>query len=281
MASRQSPPVPEIKYSFVTQVVTGTQGFLQGGVTNVPSKATCPSGWALVGGGYRWNEDYICPFAHRFVVDNRPEDSPTSSPDTWLVTLECSRFQAYAVCAQLQPIGGGQAVTPEVEVVEGTPQADSTNGWSSEATCPAGFSLSGGGHRHIRGDVSNYSDSRMIWTSQPKPDSSNTWKTLSIDFVQSAIALCVKLPPEVKAQNLTGTVVVGNLASNQQRSIAYCKTGYSLTGAGHDTAANDGCAANLIFSKLTYPRTDNHSVEVVKDCAKFNAKAICLAVVDK
>ena len=286
--------VTEIKYSFVTQVVTGNQGYHRGGVANVPSKATCPAGWALVGGGYQWTGNYSCDARFRFVIENRP-DSSTGSWNTWLAALECSYFQAYAICAQLQPVGGGQALVPEVRVVDGSlSQAPSSDGISSsEATCPAGFLLSGGGHIYVAGDT----EWRMMWASQPTTNSSGTWRTESLDFNQKAVAVCVGLPATVKAQNLTRTVASGGIGysdpygSEQVKSIATCQTGYSLTGAGHDTGpkAAYGCSSSplgftqtqLRFSKWTIPRTSNHSVEVVKDCVEYSAKAICMAVVDK
>ena len=274
----------EIKYSFVTQVVAGNAGYWHGGTSNVnPSKATCPAGWALVGGGYAFTGNYSCSFDRQFVRESRPDSETTKSWNTWLAALECSSFYAYAICARLQPLGAGQPIAPEVKVEDGSSPLGPTSAgvWSSTSTCPSGYFLSGGGHRYVSSEVSNYSIWRMILASQPTSNSSSTWETHSIDFTQKATALCVKLPPEVKAQNLARKVVTGETVGNQGKSIAQCPNGYSLTGAGHDTSSNDGCAEDLQFSKLTYPRTDNHSVEVVKDCAKFSAKAICLAVVDK
>jgi hypothetical protein len=59
------------------------------------STATCDAGYTAVGGGLEWLGDYSCSEKYRFTTVSQP-----SGTTGWTVTMVCSTFRAWVVCAR-------------------------------------------------------------------------------------------------------------------------------------------------------------------------------------
>lgn len=56
------------------------------------STATCPAGYYVISGGYKFQNSCGCGEEHRFATENFP------TGNSWVATIECARAIAYAVC---------------------------------------------------------------------------------------------------------------------------------------------------------------------------------------
>ncbi|MFE4971269.1 hypothetical protein ACFRAR_04025 [Kitasatospora sp. NPDC056651] len=196
------------------------------------AKATCPSGYGLVGGGQDANLYANATF--KTVVDSVEANGPDpSTVNTWMVQASRGQARAFAVCAQGAPV-------PTV-----VPSAWSQAGWIAKATCPAGQRLIGGGRDTrletlINGDVND-----DIELNAPDATVSDTWSAQAKRGQARAMALCAAGAPAL-------TVVASDWSQAGWIAKATCPSGYGLVGGGQDArigtnftgALSDGVEAN-------------------------------------
>ncbi|MEU5818929.1 hypothetical protein ABZ791_35020 [Streptomyces huasconensis] len=143
------------------------------------SRATCPEGTQLVGGGYR-----VFPVKNGLgeVADFIATNAPSATvPNTWEVRALFGRAGAYAMCST----SAAQAPTVVVSAWAGK---DVT----AKATCPAGTQLTGGGY-DSRPAVNGMNDNKdEIVINAPAAQTPNTWMARMDKGEARAIAMCAK-----------------------------------------------------------------------------------------
>ncbi|MGA4847254.1 hypothetical protein ACOBQB_13685 [Streptomyces sp. G5(2025)] len=143
------------------------------------SRASCPEGTQLVGGGYR-----VFPVKNGLgeVVDFIATNAPsTTVPNTWEVRELFGRAGAFAICST------SSAEAPVV-VASAWVGKDAT----AKATCPEGTQLTGGGYdsRPAVNGMNNNMDEIII--NAPAGETPNTWMARMDKGEARAIAMCAK-----------------------------------------------------------------------------------------
>ncbi|WP_200263753.1 hypothetical protein [Streptomyces sp. HSG2] len=176
------------------------------------SKATCPTGTRVTGGGFLSNT------FHRAAGGTIHDFVRTSSPDrsggAWLAAQVRGKVRAVALCAPTR-------TAPRVVV-----GAAGAAGRTSKATCPTGTRVTGGGHyaRTFPHDSSGpIHDAVSANTPSPAGDG---WVARQLTGEARAVALCA---PDGQAP----TVAVGAAGAAGRASKATCPTGTRVAGGGH------------------------------------------------
>ncbi|MEV6975583.1 hypothetical protein [Kitasatospora sp. NPDC093806] len=144
------------------------------------SKATCPGGTTLIGGGY---DSIPVTNGYNQVQDAVDTNAPSQvEPNTWVIKMHLGKASAYALCS---PAGS----EPPIVVAS----AD----WSgktevSKATCPEGTALSGGGYDSIPVTNGYNQVQDAVDKAAPSADEPNTWVVKMHLGRASAYALCTK-----------------------------------------------------------------------------------------
>ncbi|MEU8762244.1 hypothetical protein [Streptomyces sp. NPDC048659] len=141
------------------------------------SRATCPEGTSLIGGGY----DSL-PYANGFgnPLDSLDAFAPAADqPNTWVARMHRGKVSAYALCSP------SSAVAPTVVA----------SGWSAKketakATCPEGTVLAGSGY-----DSQPYANGfneplDFMDTFAPTRDEPNTWSVRMHSGQSASYVMC-------------------------------------------------------------------------------------------
>ncbi|MFE4480267.1 MULTISPECIES: hypothetical protein [Streptomycetaceae] len=195
------------------------------------AKATCPSGYGLVGGGQDARLDTNGFGALSDGVEANAPDP--NSANTWTVQAKTGSVRAIAMCAKDAPV-------PTVVASDW-----SQDHWIAKATCPAGKHLIGGGQdarlqTMVTGDVDD-----DVELNAPDANTPDTWSVQAKKGQARAMALCATGAPAAK-------VVVSDWSKDGWIAKATCPSGYGLVGGGQDArldtngfgALSDGVEAN-------------------------------------
>ncbi|MFI8811471.1 hypothetical protein ACIGWV_08280 [Streptomyces sp. NPDC055082] len=195
------------------------------------AKASCPSGYGLVGGG---QDARLDTNAFGALSDGVEANAPDpNSTNTWMVQAKSGSVRAFAMCAEDAPV-------PTVVA-----SAWSQDHWIAKATCPANQHLIGGGQDArletlITGDVDD-----DIELNAPDTTTPDTWSAQAKKGQARAMALCAAGAPALK-------IVASEWSQDGWIAKASCPSGYGLVGGGQDArldtngvgALSDGVEAN-------------------------------------
>ncbi|MEI5100948.1 hypothetical protein RB200_23410 [Streptomyces sp. PmtG] len=144
------------------------------------SRATCPEGTVLAGGGYA-SAPVVNGFGQPtfdFVTANAPSKS---TPNSWSAKMLKGTITAYALC---------YTSTTEPPVVVAGPVGAA--GKPSYATCPEGTQLAGGGYLYspVANELGEIQDTEIA--NGPSKSTPNTWVVRLLKGSSVAFAMCNK-----------------------------------------------------------------------------------------
>ncbi|MFF8882078.1 hypothetical protein [Streptomyces flaveolus] len=139
------------------------------------SRATCPAGTQIVGGGY--DARHVVNGANN-VVDGLVVFAPDpQKANTWTAQMYSGQIRAFAMCAQ------GTAPAPRVVLGPA-----SEKGGYSKATCPAGTQLVSGGYAST--PATNGLGQYIDGVDANTPTNDNSWLAKMTIGIAQAVALC-------------------------------------------------------------------------------------------
>ncbi|MBD0712054.1 hypothetical protein BU197_28030 [Streptomyces sp. CBMA291] len=140
------------------------------------AKATCPSGYGLVGGG---QDARLDTNAFGALSDGIEANAPDpNSTNTWMTQAHSGAVRSFALCAPSAPV-------PVVVASDW-----STDGRQVRASCPQGTQLAGGGQdARLRTDSFGSVDDD-VELNTPDPQNPNTWTVRAHSGQSRALVMC-------------------------------------------------------------------------------------------
>jgi hypothetical protein len=214
-----SQPAPRAAISEVTRSVSVVQNSVE--TEEISATATCPSGTALVGGGYR-----LQPASNTALIFIRA--SYPSAANAWTV-IESNPQSGGEVTLTTSAICLTTSVPVTVSIASATTSGGG-GGVAGTATCPVGTSLTGGGFAQER------LGGNVVAVSAPTSDGSGWRVSTTSEILHSftAYALCASASAPAaltRAAVITATTAVSN--NTEGTATASCKPEQLLTGGGY------------------------------------------------
>ncbi|MFG3379385.1 hypothetical protein [Streptomyces sp. NPDC047999] len=221
------------------------------------SKATCPSGTRVAGGGHFSNTFHYANGGD--IYDAVRANAPTRAGDGWTVQQLKGKAQAVALCVPADE-------APSVAVSD--PSAD---GQAVKATCPSGTRVAGGG---FFSNVFHYANGGTIYDyvrSSSPSRAGDGWLAQQVKGKVQAVALCA---PEDRAPS----VVVSDPSGDAQAARATCPSGRRVVGGGFFSNvfhyANGGTMYDAVLANSPSRAGDAWVAQQMK--GKVQAVALCV-----